>query len=513
MTKSTQKLILTILDGWGYTQEHPEFNAIEAGKTPNWHKLLTSNPSANLITFGEDVGLPEGQMGNSEVGHTNIGAGRVVYQELPRINKAIKDGEFDNNPKIQKAIAEAKATKAKVHIMGLYSSGGVHSHLNHLIHSSEVFAKSGVEVVLHLFTDGRDTPPQSAITYNQQLNDLLSKYPNIKVGTVSGRYYAMDRDKRWERIELAYNAMVLGTAEKTFNTFMEVLEDSYANSINDEFVKPAVIKGYEPMKDNDIVFMINFRTDRARQILDSLFIADFNGFNRKKVIKFGYSLGMVSYSDTLKEKLNTVFEAENLNNSLGEWLAKQKLTQLRVAETEKYPHVTFFFSGGRENPYEGEDRILVPSPKVATYDLQPEMSAYGITEQLTKCMKEKSPDFIVVNYANGDMVGHTGVMAAATKAAETVDKCLADLEKAVIENDYIWIIIADHGNCETMWDFTNNVPHTQHTTNLVKIVLCNQHGTNFTLADGKLADVAPTVLNLMKVELPAEMDGKSLLKK
>jgi 2,3-bisphosphoglycerate-independent phosphoglycerate mutase len=397
--------------------------------------------------------------------------------------------------------------------MGLYSEGGVHSHMKHMLFATEHFAASGVNVVLHLFTDGRDTPPQSAIHYVDALNNLLAKYPNIKVGTVSGRYYAMDRDKRWDRIELAYNTMVLGESEKTFATFKEVLEDSYANGVNDEFVHPAVISGYEPMKDSDMLFMINYRTDRAREILDALVMPNFSGFNRKKVINFGYSLGMVAYSDSLAEKLHTVFAAENLENTLGEWLAKHNLTQVRVAETEKYPHVTFFFNGGREEPFVGEERILVPSPKVATYDLKPEMSAYEVTEKLTKYMAEKSPDFVVINYANGDMVGHTGVLAAAAAAAETVDKCLADLEKCVKENDYVWIIIADHGNCETMWDFINNVPHTQHTTNLVKVVLANQHGTNFGLVDGKLADIAPTILNLMHVEIPTEMSGKSLLKK
>lgn len=512
--ENTKKVILTILDGWGYTQEHPEYNAIEVGKTPTWHRLVSQNPSANLITFGEDVGLPEGQMGNSEVGHTNIGAGRVVYQELPKINHIIKAGEFDSNEKIQKAITEAKANKSKVHIMGLFSDGGVHSHYKHFIHSSELFAKAGVNVVLHLFTDGRDTPPQSAINFVTHIDKLLASYPNIKVGTVSGRYYAMDRDNRWERVELAYNAMVSAVAQKTFSSFKEVLEHSYTENINDEFVLPAVINGYEPMIDGDIIFMVNFRTDRARQILDALFITDFKGFERKKVIKFGYSLGMVSYSDALKEKLNIVSTPVDLTNTLGEWLCKKELSQLRVAETEKYPHVTFFFSGGREDPFNKEDRILVPSPKVATYDLQPEMSAFGITKQLTASMREKSPDFIVVNYANGDMVGHTGVLEAASLAAQAVDKCLEELEKCVKETGYAWIIIADHGNCEAMWDFVNNVPHTQHTTNLVKIILANQvENTKLQLKDGKLADIAPTILNLMNVEIPIEMDGKSLLKK
>ncbi len=511
--KNINKLILTILDGWGYSEEHKEFNAVEGGNTVNWHSILQNNPSCNLITFGEEVGLPEGQMGNSEVGHTNIGAGRVVYQELPRINKAIKNLELEQNPKIIEVIKNLRQSKKRMHIMGLYSNGGVHSSIEHLLYSAELFAKQAVEVILHLFTDGRDTPPQSAKNFNKALDDMLLKYPNIKLGTVSGRYYAMDRDKRWDRVELVYNAIVMGKGDQKFSSFSEVIEDSYKNSVNDEFIKPAVINGYKPIEDSDSIFMVNFRTDRAREILEALLFKDFTGFKREKIINFAKSLGMVAYSDSLRKELEIVFEPFDLNNTLGEWLSKNNYSQLRVAETEKYPHVTFFFSGGREEPFPGEERILIPSPKVATYDLKPEMSAYEITEDLIEHMAKNDPDFIVVNYSNGDMVGHTGVLSAALKATEAVDICLAKLEQAVKKYNYIWLIIADHGNCETMWDFKNQVPHTQHTTNLVKAVLCNQQGELRPLYNGKLADVAPTILELMNIEIPTEMNGRSLFKK
>jgi 2,3-bisphosphoglycerate-independent phosphoglycerate mutase len=510
MTK--QKVLLTILDGWG--EDKPTaYNAVEQGNTKTWHRLLKDNLNSTLITFGLEVGLPEGQMGNSEVGHTNIGAGRVVFQELPRINKSIKEGDFAKQPKILSAISHLKAHKSTLHLMGLYSNGGVHSHLDHLLFSAELFAKQGVEVKLHLFSDGRDTPPSSAIGYADSLNQLLKMYPNVSLATLSGRYYAMDRDNRWERVELAYNAMVLAQGQNG-NSYEEVLNKSYAEKINDEFILPTILPGYKGMQDGDMLFMINFRTDRAREILDALIIPDFKGFARKKVVKFAPSLGMVSYSDSLAQFLNIIFEPANLKNGLGEYLSAKNLTQLRVAETEKYPHVTFFFSGGQEANFNGEDRILVPSPKdVPTYDLKPEMSAYVITEKLVEAINTKKYDFIVVNYANGDMVGHTGVMEAAKKATETVDNCLLELEKAVIANDYIWLIIADHGNCETMWDEVNNVAHTQHTTNLVRCVLVNHKGTVKALNNGKLADVAPSILDLMNLDKPVEMDGTSLLKK
>jgi 2,3-bisphosphoglycerate-independent phosphoglycerate mutase len=508
----TNKVMLTILDGWGYRKEK-DYNAVATGNHPIWERLLKENPSANLITFGEDVGLPEGQMGNSEVGHTNIGAGRVVYQDLPRITLSIKHGEFAKNEKILESMRIAKANKKPIHIMGLFSNGGVHAHMDHYLYAAELFAKEGINVILHIFTDGRDTPPQSAIKYIDSLDLLLENYHNIKVATVCGRYYAMDRDNRWERVSLAYNAIVSAKSDKNYSSAKQAIEQAYSSNETDEFIKPVVIGNYKGMNDGDLVFMVNFRSDRAREILDCLLISDFSGFEREKIVKIANPLGMVTYSDKLDKVLNTVFEPSNLHNTIGEWLCKNGLTQLRVAETEKYPHVTFFFSGGQEDKFKGEDRILIPSPKVATYDLQPEMSAFEITDGLVTAIDSKRYDFIVVNYANGDMVGHTGVMEAAVKATEAVDECLGDLEKAVIKNNYTWLIIADHGNCETMWDKEHNVPHTQHTTNLVKIILVNAKDKTLTLKDGRLADVAPTLLELMNIEKPKEMDGISLLKK
>ncbi|UQY80903.1 2,3-bisphosphoglycerate-independent phosphoglycerate mutase [Candidatus Hepatincola sp. Av] len=506
-----KKLLLTILDGWG-ENKNPKYNAIEVGKTPTWHKILDSNPHAHLITFGKEVGLPDGQMGNSEVGHTNIGAGRVVFQELPRINNAIADKSFDAEKPIQETIALLKKNQQTLHLMGLFSDGGVHSHISHFLHCMELFAKENIKVTLHLFTDGRDTPPQSALTYITQLQPLLEKYKNITIGTICGRYYALDRDHRWERITLAYNAIVAGKAPK-FNTAIEAIKNSYNSKITDEFIKPVVIGNYAGINNNDAIFMVNFRSDRVRQILNAILEPKFNDFTREKVITVSKALAMVSYSDTLQKIMQVIFKPQAIKNSLGEWLASHNCHQLRVAETEKYPHVTFFFNCGQEKPFKNEERILIDSPKVATYDLQPEMSAYKITEKLTVALDSQKFDFIVVNYANGDMVGHTGILEAAAKATEAVDVCLAKLEQSIIKNDYIWVIIADHGNCETMWDIEKQIPHTQHTTNLVNIILY-AHGHNVKeLHDGKLADVAPTILELLSIEKPQEMNGKVLLKK
>lgn len=506
-----KKLLLTILDGWG-ENKNPKYNAIEVGKTPTWHKIAANNPNAHLITFGKEVGLPDGQMGNSEVGHTNIGAGRVVFQELPRINNAIADKSFDSEKPIQETIALLKKSQKTLHIMGLFSDGGVHSHINHFLYCMELFAKENIKVILHLFTDGRDTPPQSALTYMAKLQPMLEKYKNITLGSISGRYYALDRDHRWERITLAYNAIVSGKAPK-FNTAIEAIQDSYNNKITDEFIKPVVIGDYAGMNNDDAIFMVNFRSDRVRQLLNAILEPDFNSFTREKTLKVSTALAMVAYSDTLQKLMQVIFKPQNIKNSLGEWLANHNCHQLRIAETEKYPHVTFFFNCGQETPFKNEERILIDSPKVATYDLQPEMSAYKITEKLTEALDSQKFDFIVVNYANGDMVGHTGILEAAAKATEAVDACLTKLEQSIVKNDYIWLIIADHGNCETMWDEEKQIPHTQHTTNLVNIILY-AHGHNIkALHDGKLADVAPTILELLSIEKPQEMNGKVLLKK
>lgn len=519
MTKSINPVILCILDGWGYNSDK-DFNAVKLANTPAWDDLVKNSPHTFVKTDGEAVGLPHGQMGNSEVGHTNIGAGRVVFQDLPKISKAFKENEVASNNNFKKAISTALEKNSAVHIMGLCSSGGIHSHIDHMLQSAEIFAKEKIQVKLHLFTDGRDTPPESSAGFIEQVNELVNKYPSISISTICGRYYAMDRDKRWERIELAYNAIVLGKGNN-FKKALDAVKDSY-KKLNkekripsDEFVIPSVIGDYTGIQDNDVLFVTNFRADRVRQILTALLDSKFNAFKSEKVVKFGYSLGMVSYSKELDSLISSVFPNTDLVNTLGEVISRNGIKQLRAAETEKYPHVTFFFNGGRETPFEGEDRILMPSPKVATYDLQPEMSAYPLKEKLIEAIKSKKYPLIIINFANGDMVGHTGVLEAAIKAIEAVDSCLAELKEAAKDNNYTMIITADHGNSENMWDYKNNAPHTQHTTNPVRLIMFNKPSSveTDTLLIGKLADIAPTILEIMQVEQPSQMTGKSLLKK
>jgi 2,3-bisphosphoglycerate-independent phosphoglycerate mutase len=506
-----KKLVLCILDGFGYREEK-DFNAVALGNTKNYYRFLNEYKNSLLVTHGVDVGLPEGQMGNSEVGHTNIGAGRVVYQELPKINKAILDCELQKNKHLIDCSIDSKNKNKAIHIMGLFSDGGVHSHINHFLFLAEFFGNLSNKVYLHLFTDGRDTPPMSAINYLPKLNDILGKLPNVKVATVMGRFYGMDRDKRMDRVEKAYNSIVLADCPK-HNTLEKILKDSYDNKISDEHLLPVAMEDYSGMVDGDSVIMINFRGDRAIQILESLLDENYLGFERKKLINFSYKIGMVPYNDFLDTKMTTLFPRDNLINTMGEVLEKANLTQLRTAETEKFPHVTNFFSGGRQKPFVGETRILNPSPKVATYDLAPEMAANEIYSNLEKNLKEQHPDFALVNYANGDMVGHTGSLEASILATSTIDVILGKMENMVKELGYILVIIADHGNCETMWDYENNVVHTQHTTNLVKMIIINDDGKISNLENGILADVAPTCLELMGIEKPKEMTGKSLIKK
>lgn len=503
-----RKVLLTILDGWGIGDK-PQYDAVVQGANKTWQDLVSSSPTAELLTFGESVGLPKGQMGNSEVGHTAVGAGRIIWQDLPRINKAIEDKEFDQKELIQNAINKLANTSNSLHIMGLFSDGGVHSHMEHFLYVIELFAKNQVNVVIHLFTDGRDTPPNTAIQYIEKLLILCDQYANIYLATISGRYYAMDRDKRWDRVELAYNAIVSAKGE-IFSDAKQLLQNSYQQQVFDEFIIPAVHENYTGMKDNDSIFVVNFRADRVRQLLDSLLNHNFKEFSRDKLIAFNLKLAMVKYSDYLAQLTDIVFPVIENINTLGEWVAKAGLKQLRIAETEKYPHVTFFFSGGREEAFDGEERILIPSPKVATYDLKPEMSAFEITDNLVDALDSLQYDLIIANYANGDMVGHTGVLDAAIKATSAVDKCLERVKETVERNDYVWLIIADHGNCELMWDERHNTPHTQHTTNLVNIVLYN-YKHNIQLHAGGLSDIAPTILKLMNLPLPNEMEGKSLI--
>jgi len=501
-------IVLCVLDGWGYRPE-TEGNAIELGKTPVWHGLLQKWPHAMITTYGKAVGLPDGQMGNSEVGHTNLGAGRVVMQDLPRIDAAIQDGSLAENPVLRNMIAALSKTKGTCHLMGLLSDGGVHSHQAHMVALARILDKAGIPVCVHAFTDGRDTPPDSAQDYVQAFINQVSDCPLVKVATISGRFYAMDRDNRWERVTQAYETLIDATGPR-FATAVEALTDSYAAGTFDEFVVPCVIGDYDGMKDGDAVLMANFRSDRAREITRMLLQPDFDACPRPRIVNFCDAVAMTEYSAEHKKWMHILFPVEELNNIFGEIVSKAGLKQLRIAETEKYAHVTFFFNGGKETLFEGEERILVPSPKVATYDLKPEMSALEVTDKLVDAINQDKFDVIIVNYANGDMVGHTGILPAAIKAVEVVDACVGRLVQAVTAKDGILFITADHGNAEQMIDPKTNAPYTAHTAGDVQAVLVNAHGVS-TLKDGKLADVAPTLLKLMGLEQPKEMNGTALV--
>ena len=509
----TQKpVMLLILDGWGYREEKTPDNAIENGNTPNWHRLLNECPHSLIETSGLAVGLPDGQMGNSEVGHTNLGAGRVVMQDLPKIDLAIKDGSLANNPILLDMINNLKLNKKSCHLMGLMSPGGVHSMQNHIVALAKIISSAGVKVKIHAFLDGRDTPPSSAEGYLAQLSNEIKGLNGVEIATIEGRFYAMDRDKRWDRVELAYNNLVMADG-KRFATADEAIKDSYKNKVTDEFVLPVVIGDYNGMEDGDAVLMANFRADRAREILYALADSEFTGFERKKIVKLSNSVGMTEYSVDHNRFMKTIFPPEALVNILGEVVANNGLTQLRIAETEKYAHVTFFFNGGEEKEFKGEERILIASPKVATYDLKPEMSVYEVTEQLVKAIEDKRFDVIVCNFANGDMVGHTGIMDAALKAVEAVDICLGKVEQAIKNVGGVLIITADHGNAEKMVDEKTGQPYTAHTVGKVQAVLVNDKSGVKTMNDGCLADIAPTMLDLLNIEQPIEMTGKSLLKR
>lgn len=504
-------VLLCILDGWGESDE-TEHNAIAQANTPHWDRLRTTYPMSRLSASEGDVGLPEGQMGNSEVGHMNIGAGRVVMQDLPRIDAAIADGSLSKNAALDAYIKTLLKSGGTCHLMGLVSDGGVHAHQRHIAALATIVAARGVPVVIHAFLDGRDTPPQSALGYLAQLETDIAKGGNICIGTVSGRYYAMDRDKRWDRVKLAYDALVNAEGNRA-PTPKAAVEDSYDAKVHDEFVLPTAIGNYGGMKDGDGILMANFRADRARELLEALVIADFLGFTRSRLVRFPAKLGMVEYSDLLSPMISSLFPPSTLANNLGELVSAHGMTQLRIAETEKYAHVTFFFSGGREAPYAGEERILVPSPKVATYDLQPEMSAPELTEKLVAAIASGRFDFIVVNYANTDMVGHTGDIAAAKKAVEAVDAALGKLSAAIEQAGGVMLITADHGNAECLHDADEGQPHTAHTLNLVPCLLVGKAfaSKKATLADGVLADIAPTLCGLLGIAQPAEMTGRNLL--
>jgi 2,3-bisphosphoglycerate-independent phosphoglycerate mutase len=501
-----KKVILIIMDGWGLGKIKSS-DAIQHAKTPFVSSLYTNYPNSTLITCGEDVGLPEGQMGNSEVGHLNLGAGRIVYQELQRINVAIKTGEFAGNASLLVALDLAKQNNKPLHLMGLVSDGGVHSHTNHLKALTSLCAEKGVQnVLIHAFTDGRDTDPKSGLGFLSDLQQHLDKTTGY-IATITGRYYAMDRDKRWERIKLAYDGLVKGIGIKT-DDMLQSVKASYQEGVTDEFIKPIINSKLQQatIRDGDVVICFNFRTDRCREITQVLTQTDFPDFDMKK-LDLNYTT-MTQYDHTYKN-VNVLFENDDLKNTLGEVLEQNNKTQVRIAETEKYPHVSFFFSGGREKEFAGERRIMIPSPKVATYDLQPEMSAYAVTEAIVKEIENNPVDFICLNFANADMVGHTGVWNAVIKAVETVDTCVEKVVSAALKQDYAVFILADHGNADYEIN-EDGTPNTAHSLNLVPFFIVDSKWKG-TIKNGKLGDIAPTILTMMKLPLSKEMTGDILI--
>ena len=505
-------VVLCILDGWGLSDQH-EANAPVLADTPTMDRLMKTCPHAQLITHGPDVGLPTGQMGNSEVGHTNIGAGRVVAMDLGQIDLAIEDGSFFENEAIKALIDKLKATGGKAHLMGVVSDGGVHGHISHIKAAARMISDAGVPVQLHAITDGRDVAPDSAKGFIADIVDWAAAQAGapITIVTVIGRYYAMDRDNRWDRVQTAYDAMIHGKGQATATTAQEAVAQSYAKGKNDEFIPATVIGGYAGMSEGDGFFCLNFRADRAREILAAIGAPDFDGFERGAKPGFAAMLGMVEYSDAHKAYMQTAYPKRVIVNTLGEWVSHHGKTQFRLAETEKYPHVTFFLNGGREKPEENEDRYMPKSPKVATYDMQPEMSSVEVTDKFVDAIRH-GYDLIVTNYANPDMVGHTGDLQAAMKACAAVDEGLGRVIEALQEAGGAMIVTADHGNCETMVDPETGGPHTAHTTNPVPVILVGGP-EGATLANGRLADLAPTLLDLMGLEKPAEMTGESLIRR
>lgn len=514
MTQARRPLMLMILDGWGY-REAKEGNAILAARTPNLDRLTEEYPWCLLEASGEAVGLPEGQMGNSEVGHLNIGAGRIVYQDLTRINLSIKKGDFFKNTAFLNAISNVKANYSNLHLMGLVSYGGVHSYMTHLYSLIKLAQEKGIKnVYIHVFLDGRDVPPKAALKDVKELDAFCKESGSAKIATVSGRYYAMDRDKRWDRTKLAYDALTRGIAPYTAPDAETAVSEAYERGETDEFVKPTVItdskgKPEAIIRDSDSVIFFNFRPDRARQLTWAFVNKVFEGFTREKRPKVHY-VCMAQYDETLD--LPIAFPPEELKNVLGEVLSEQGLTQLRIAETEKYAHVTFFLNGGQEKCYEGEDRCLIPSPKIATYDLKPEMSAYEVTDEVIKRIRSGKYDVIFLNFANMDMVGHTGILEAAVKAVETVDSCVGRIITALKEAEGVALVTADHGNAEQMENPVTGEPYTAHTLNPVKCIYAGNNEVK-ALKNGKLCDLAPTLLELLKLRKPEEMKGESLIVK
>ena len=503
----SRPVVLCILDGWGERKE-TENNAVALAKTPVWDRLKKTVPGSQLQASEQYVGLPPGQMGNSEVGHMNLGAGRVVTQDLPRIDQAIDDGSLQDHKILSDLVIKTKMAGGRIHLAGLLGPGGVHSHQKHTIALAKILLSQGALITLHLFLDGRDTPPRSAKGF---LLDLLDQLPGVPIGTLCGRFFAMDRDKRWDRVNKAYNLLADGAGEHAIDP-VDAIEKSYLKDITDEFLQPVAIGNFDGIHDGDSLLMSNFRADRAREILSALLDDKFDGFRRNRIISLTQAVGMVEYSETLKAYQETLFPPQPLKKVMGEIVATAKLKQLRIAETEKYAHVTFFFNGGEEACFDGEDRILVPSPKVSTYDLQPEMSAVQVTDKLVAAIQDGKYDFILVNYANTDMVGHTGILKAAISAVEAVDACVERVEAAVKKAGGVLVVTADHGNVETMLNSETGEPHTAHTCNPVRCLLVGDNLSEIRLENGKLADIAPTMLELMGLGIPAEMSGKSLLR-
>jgi len=508
--------VLMILDGFGLTEE-TEGNAIHMTKMPHLEKIMNTYPWAEGQASGLSVGLPDGQMGNSEVGHTNIGAGRIVYQELTRITKSIQDGDFFEKPVLLDAVKNCKENDKALHLFGLLSDGGVHSHIEHLYGLLKLAKDNGLtKVYVHAFMDGRDTAPSSGKRFVAELEDKISEIGVGKIATISGRFYAMDRDKRWERVEKAYLALAHGEGVKV-DSAKECIENSYKNEVLDEFIVPTVIqengKPVATIEENDSVIFFNFRPDRAREITSAFCSPNFDGFERRNGY---YPLKYVCFTeyDESTPNKSVVFTSENLSNTLGEYLSNAGLTQMRMAETEKYPHVTFFFNGGKEEAYAGEDRVLIPSPKVATYDLQPEMSALEVTDKLVESIESGKYDFILVNYANPDMVGHTGIIPAAVRSLQVVDECLAKVMESLLKVNGQMLICADHGNCDKMIDYTTKEAFTSHTTNPVPFIIVNSKEEIKAVKEGgKLCDIAPTILDMMGLSKPEDMLGESLLSK
>lgn len=503
----SNRVLLCILDGWGISGD-TKYNAVYSANTPNYDNFMKNMSNTTIHADGLNVGLPEGQMGNSEVGHLNIGAGRIVYQELTRINKAIAEGDFFKNEEFLNAINHVKKNNSSLHIYGLVSSGGVHSAMNHLEALIKMAADNGLsDVYVHAFLDGRDTPPESAETFLAEVEETLKKYNLPKIASIIGRYWAMDRDKRWDRIEKAYNCLVLGEGNSAENS-KEAILNSYRNGKTDEFVEPVNIGG-KRISDNDAVIFFNYRPDRAREITRAMALKDFDGFNRKKVLNNLYYVCMTQYDETFG--LPVAFKPQKLVNILGEVLDANNIKQFRTAETEKYAHITFFFNGGVEEPNKLETRKLVASPKVATYDLKPEMSAYEVCDNVLEALDNKDYGFILVNFANPDMVGHTGVMEAAVKACSAVDECVGKIAEKALKNGVKMIITADHGNAEWMFNEQTNAPQTAHTTNIVPFIVVDSEKYNLK-ETGALCDIAPTILDLMGIKQPSEMTGHSMIK-